>query len=480
MTIYYFAAFGAYMALLLGIGWISHQKQDSNAEFIVGNRSLNFWLIALSAHASDMSAWLFMGLPLAIYLQGLSGAWIAFGLVLGMFLTWQFVAQKLRVLTEKYESYTLPTFFEKRFEDSSGVLRVLTALVLLFFLTFYLAAGLTAIGLLLESIFQIDYWWGLTIATLVVVTYTYGGGFVTIAWTDLFQALFLLAAIVIVPILACLKIDQVKETLFQLNTLKPGFLSLFGEMSLSSVLAAAFSAFAWGLGYFGMPHIITKFLGIKEAKELKKSRNVGISWQIIALTAAVSVGIIGFARFQGAIDNPELIFVELVKELFHPFLAGFVLCGVLAANLSTMDSQLLVCASAVGEDFFKWYGGSYATPKNLVRASRGGVIFIALCALGIAFKHSKTILEAVFYAWAGLGSAFGPLILASLYDSKANKKGAIAGLIVGTLIGSGWTYLNSWILPFEIPATIPGFGLSFLTIWGVSRLNPTARSPQLK
>lgn len=470
MTTQYILSFISYFAILLGIGYISHRKQTSNAEFIVGNRSLNFWVTALSAHASDMSAWLFMGLPMAVYLQGLSGSWIGIGLMIGMFLTWQLIAEKLRTSTEKYDSYTLSTFFEKRFQDTSGILRVLTAIVLLFFLTFYLGAGLTAMGLLIESLFNIDYFWGLSFALCVVVIYTFGGGFVTIAWTDLFQGIFLLVMISLVPVLMLFRFPDTWTTITQLNQLKPHYMSLMGEMSFGSVLSSAFVALSWGLGYFGMPHVITKFLGIKEAKEMKKSRNLGMTWQFLALTASIAVGVVGFAHFQGALENPELVYVEMVKLLFHPFVAGFVLCGVLAANLSTMDSQLLVCASVIGEDLYKRFTNTVPSQKSLVRASRCGVIIIAILALIIAFDHEETIIEAVFYAWAGLGSAFGPLVLMSLYDPKANKYGAFCGIVIGGLIGSLWPLVNPYLFSYSLPATIPGFSLSLLAIYGVSRL----------
>ncbi len=470
MTTHYVLSFITYFSILLGIGYISHHKQTSNAEFILGNRSLNFWVTALSAHASDMSAWLFMGLPMAVYLFGLSGSWIGIGLMVGMFLTWQLIAKKLRTSTEDYNSYTLSTFFEKRYRDSSGILRILTAVVLLFFLTFYLGAGLTAMGLLIENIFNIDYWWGLTFALCVVVIYTFGGGFVTIAWTDLFQAIFLLAMISLVPVLVLCKYPETLTTISRLDELKPHYLSLIPDNSIWSAISSAFIAISWGLGYFGMPHVITKFLGIKDAKELKKSRNVGMTWQFLALTAAISVGVVGFAFFQGSLENPELVFVEMVKLLFHPFFAGFVLCGVLAANLSTMDSQLLVCASIIGEDLYKNLSKISPSQKKLVRASRTGVIIIAMIALFIAFNHQKSILEAVFFAWAGLGSAFGPLVLASLYDSKSNKYGAICGIILGGLTGSLWPVINPYLFEFAIPATIPGFFLGILSIYGVSRL----------
>lgn len=464
----YLLAFLCYFAVLLTIGVVSHRKQTSNAEFIVGGRSLNFWLTALSAHASDMSAWLFMGLPMAVYIQGLSGSWIAIGLLLGMFMTWQFIAEKLRIATENYDSYTLSTFFENRFSDRSGTLRLITAIMLLFFLTHYLSAGLTAMGLLIESVFGFDYYIGLTFATLVLVGYTYGGGFVTIAWADFFQALFLLGVIIMVPIVAFNSMENGAEALEALAISKPGYLSLFGDMSTKDFFSSVFLVIAWGLGYFGMPHIITKFMGIRDAKEMKKAKYVGMSWQLLALSASVCIGIVGAAFFQGSLDNPELVFVEMVKVLFNPFFAGFVLCGVLAANLSTMDSQLLVCASVIGEDLFKRFARKDITPAQLVRASRMGVIIIAFSALFIAFDKNKRIIDSVLYAWAGLGSAFGPLVLMSLYSKRANRFGAITGILVGGVIGCTWPSINPMIMDFKMPAMIPGFTLSIISIYLVS------------
>lgn len=467
MITQYVLAFGLYFSILLFIGWLSHHRQTSNSEFIVGNRTLSFWLIALSAHASDMSAWLFIGLPMAIFVQGMSGSWIAIGLFAGMFATWIFVARRLREATEKLGTFTLSTYFEKRFADTTGTLRLLTAAMLLFFLTHYLAAGLTAMGLLIESLFGINYYWGLTVATLVVVIYTFSGGFVTIAWTDLFQGMFLLIAIMIVPLLTLFQLDGIAAVESH-ATANPAYLSLFGDMSSMSLLSALILFMSWGLGYFGMPHIITKFLGIRNASEMWKSMCVGMTWQFLALAAAIGVGITGATYFDGQLMNAELVFVELVKVLFHPFFAGFVLCGVLAANLSTMDSQLLVCASVLGEDLYKRFVGKHVRPEYLVRATRCGLLLIAVTALLLAFGKNQALIDSVLYAWAGLGSSFGPLVLMSLYSKVANRNGAVAGIISGGFISATWPTLNSMITSIAIPSMIPGFFTNLLCVYIVS------------
>jgi len=475
MFSYSLTAFVCYFLTLLAIGIISHRKQTSSEEFIVGGRSLNFWLTALSAHASDMSAWLFMGLPTAVYVCGLSGSWIALGLLIGMFLNWHFIAAKLRIETGQSSTNTLSSFFAYRFKDSSGFLRVLTAVMLLYYLTHYLAAGLTAMGILIESVFSLNYYWGLTFATVVIVAYTFGGGFMTIAWTDLFQALFLLFVIILIPLLAIASMGGF-EKIHAYTLSHPGYLNVFGNSSPKNIIGRTTLAVSWGLGYFGMPHVITKFMGIRDVNEMKKSMSLGMTWQFFALTASIAVGVVGAAFFHGSLANPQLVFVELVKVLCHPFVAGFVLCGVLAANMSTMDSQLLVCASAIGEDLYPCLFANAQTDssKKRMRASRCGVLLIAAAALFIAFDKSETIIETVYYAWAGLGSAFGPLVLMSLYSKKANFYGAISGILVGGCTAAAWPKLSAALIPYDIPAMIPGFALSAASIYCMSRITSSS------
>lgn len=471
MTTKLILAFICYFLILLCIGMISRKKQTSNSEFIVGNRSLNYWLTALSAHASDMSAWLFMGLPMAVYVSGLSGTWIALGLLVGMFLNWQLVASRLRVATEKFNSYTLSTYFEHRFNDTSGTLRFLSAIILVFFLIHYLAATLTAMGQIFESVFYIDYYIGLSFATFIIVLYTFAGGFVTIAWTDLFQALFLLFAIILTPSIAYFSMDDGGKRIVELTAEQEGYLCLFGEgTACKTVFDGVLLALSWGLGYFGMPHIITKFMGIRDPIELKKSMYLGMTWQVLALGGAIIVGIVGAAFFTEELTNPQLVFIDMVKILFHPFFGGLILCGVLAANLSTMDSQLLVCASAIGEDLYGHVWKAKPTPKQKVYVTRGAVIAVAILALLISFGKSKAVLDTVLYAWAGLGASFGPIVLASLYSKRTNKYGAIAGLLVGGILACIWHLINPYISQRVIPSMIPAFFLALISIFVVSYL----------
>ena len=468
------AAFIVYFSLLLTMGLIFHKKQRTSSDYILGNRSLSFWLVALSAHASDMSAWLFMAFPMSIFVLGLSQAWIALGLLIGMFLNWQLVAPRLRSMTEAYNCYTLSSFFEKRFNDKSGIIRVISALVMVIFLTHYLSAGLIAMGNLFESLFRLDYYIGLSIAMLVVVIYTYVGGFTTVAWTDLFQGIFLLIMILLVPIMAYLKIDgwsQITET-----AQKQGIsLSLAPEEGFDGFFTISSLALGWGLGYFGMPHIITKFMGIKHVSELHKSKWLGMSWQLIALTAAAFVGLVGIAYFPNGLEKPELVFVEMVKDLFHPFLGGFILCAIIAANLSTMDSQILVCGSMMSEDLYVPLHRTLPSDRKILWFSKLSVVFISFIALLLAFNRSTTVLDTVLYSWSGLGSAFGPLVLMSLFSKRVNRYGAMAGIIVGTLVSMIWPSLNPILTRYEVLPMIPGFFLSGISIYLVSLLTTSKK-----
>jgi solute:Na+ symporter, SSS family len=468
MQIQVIAAFIAYFSLLLLLGLIFHKKQTTSSDFIMGNRSLNFWLVALSAHASDMSAWLFMAFPMSIFILGVSQVWIALGLLIGMFLNWQLVAPKLRSMTEKYNCYTLSSFFEKRFKDKSGAIRIISALVMVIFLTHYLSAGLIAMGNLLESLFGLDYFIGLSIAVLVVVIYTFLGGFTTVAWTDLFQGIFLLFMIILVPYMAYSKIDGWGQ-IVQVAQKQGISLSLAPKANFDDFFSISSLALGWGLGYFGMPHIITKFMGIKHVSEMHKSKWLGMTWQLITLSAATIVGLIAIAYFPNGLDKPEMVFVEMVKDLFHPFAAGFILCAIIAANLSTMDSQILVCGSMMSEDLFVPLHQKLPSDRKILWFSKLSVVFISIFALLLAFNRSSTVLDTVLYSWSGLGSSFGPLVLMSLYSTSINRYGALAGILVGTTISMLWSSLNPLLTDYEILPMIPGFFLSAASIYFVSR-----------
>lgn len=461
-------AFFAYFAVLLAIGIWSHKRMTSSDEFMMGGRSLNFWVIALSAHASDMSSWLFMAFPAAIMIRGLPEGWMALGLFGGMYLTWQFVAVRLRESTEKLDSYTLPTFFERRFKDTSGTIRIITALMAVIFLTFYISAGLIAMGILLESVFGIDYYFGLTVAMIVVVAYTFLGGFITVAWTDMFQAVFLLLMVILVPVIAYNTLPHGWHDIVSAAQSQKISLRFLDDTSWTNITTILFLVFGWGLGYFGQPHIVTKFMGIRNADELVKSKYVGMTWMFIALSAAAFVGLVGIAFFNGTLQHSELVFVQMVRDLFHPIFGGFILCGLIAASMSTMDSQILVSASVLGEDFYRHVFKKEVPQEKMLKVTRFFVVLVSICSLAIAFRRNSSLLDAVQYAWSGLGSSFGPLMLMSLYYKKATRAGAITGILFGGALSGLWHFINPYLTHVVVPSMIPGFFGGLAAIYIVS------------
>jgi sodium/proline symporter len=468
MFLYELSAVVIYFAIVLSIGILSYRRHLSAADFIIGGRSLNYWLTALAAHASDMSSWLFMAYPALIFTGGLFNAWVAFGLISFMFLNWQLVAPKIRIATEQYNSLTFSSYFESRFADSSGVIRIFTAFMSLVFYTIYISAALVGLGILLDTLFQIHYQLGVFLGILVVIPYVFIGGYLTLAWIDLFQGLFLLAVILFVPLYLLPDVGGLSNV-FSVLTAKQLSTDLLPNFQLTTISSIIITMAGWGLGYFGQPHIVTKFMGIKNVHEIPKSKWIGMAWMVTSLTAATLVGLVSVAYFTHGIQDPEQVFIELVKENFHPFLIGFILCAILAATINAMSSQVLVVSSNLTEDFYKKLLRKNASSKELLLVSRLGVIFISLLAFLIAYKKLSTIYSLVLYAWSGLGAAFGPLLLLSLYSKKTNKYGAWAGILLGGGIAAVWPYFNT-IFALNLPAIIPAFGISFLAILLVSYL----------
>jgi len=455
-----------YCAILFGIGFISLKKEMSSNDYLIGGRSMNYWLTALAAHASDMSSWLFMAFPMQIYLYGMFDAWSAIGLTVFMYLNWQFVAPKVRTLTEKYNSLTFSSFFESRFNDKSGVIRIFTAIMSLCFFTVYISAGLVGLGLVVNSLFNVDYYIAITVGVFVVIPYLFIGGYRTLAYIDLFQGMFLLVVIVGVPLYALHEIGGFNVMIEGIKQ-KDLSLSLFPAFDGKTFLGILNLFAGWGIGYFGQPHIVTKFMGISDVKNIPKAKYVGITWQIIALTAATLVGLVGIAFFPKGLADPQLIFVRMVRELFNPMLSAFVLCAGLAATISTMDSQILVLASSLTEDFYKRVFRKGASSKELLWTSRTFVMIVSAIAYVIAFLNQSTIYDLVLYAWSGLGASFGPLLLFSLYSKRVNKFGAWAGILVGGTTAATWNFLST---PFD--PLLPGFVFSCIAIWLFSFIKP--------
>ncbi|MCI5052626.1 MAG: sodium/proline symporter [Simkaniaceae bacterium] len=461
-------AVALYICILLGIGIASYHRNFTSSEFILGGRKMNFWVTALAAHASDMSSWIFMAYPAVIFAQGLSNFWAAIGLTLFMYLNWQFVAKKVRIETAKYECMTYSSFFEARFADTTGWIRVLTAVMLFIFYVIYISAGMTGMGIVINSLFGLDYWLGVTLGVLVVIPYLFIGGYVTLAWTDLFQGIFLLIVIVLVPSIVLPMVGGMDgiEASAKLQGIS---LNLLPEGGIWSALAIMVS---WGLGYFGQPHIVTKFMGISDPNEIHKSKYIGMSWQIIALCYATLIGLVAIPFFQNGISDPQLIFIRMTESIFPPFLAAFVLCAILGATITNTDSQILVLVSSLTEDFYKRVFRKSAGSRELLWVSRLSIFLVAIIAYFIALRGSDTIYELVSYAWFGLGSSFGPLLLFSLFSKKTTKQGAWAGILVGGAVAALWPLSKS-----ALPTLVPGFGLSSIAIYLTSKLTFNTREP---
>lgn len=452
-----------YFSFILIISISSYSRNQTSTDFIIGNRSLNYWFTALAAHASDMSSWLFMAYPAMIFMFGLSKCWIAVGLLLFMYLNWQFVAPRIRVLSEKTNTLTFFSFLEKQFDDRTGTLRIFTALVCFVFYTIYISAGLVGLGLLTESLFNIPYHWAILISILIALPYVMIGGYRTLASIDLFQGIFLMLMIVFVPFFLFNKIGGLEGIATAAHSQNIS-LSLLPDFSTKTVLSAILVMLGWGLGYFGQPTIITKFMGIRNAHEIPKSKMVGMSWMLISLAAATFVGLVGLAFFQGNLKNSEMIFIDLVKQSFHPFLIGLILCAVFAASINVMSSQMLVLSSTFSEDIYKRIIQPNASSARLLLVSRLGIVAVSMIAFAIAYFRISSIYSLVLYAWSGLGASFGPLIIFSLYAKQPDRRSAWAGIITGSLGSASWPWINAH---FDLPIDpiIVGFGLSCLVMW---------------
>ncbi len=457
--------FVIYFIILLFIGLLTSKKAATDKEYLLGNRSLNFWLTALSAHASDMSSWLFLAYPSLIFIGGLFNAWAAVGLTFFMFLNWQFVAPRLRAITEETNSLTLSAHFENLLFDRSNAIRIVSAISSLLFYTIYISSGIIGLGLLVDSLFHIPYWIGITIGTVIVVAYVFSGGYKTIAWIDLFQGFFLLGVILSIPLFLIWKIGGVHAITHASSSIR--IMSLFPSLSLKTGWEILLLSAGWGLGYFGQPHIITKFMGAKSLREVTKSKILGISWQILALFGATLFGLLGIYYFPEGLPNAELVTLKIVEQSLAPFFSGIVLCAILAATTNVMAAQILVVASSLSEDFYKRLFRKNASSKELLWVSKVAVVTISLIAYLIAFNKVSTIYSLVLYAWSGLGASFGPLVLFSLYSKTINRYGALASIVIGALAGAFWPYLDHYI-NFTIPPLFPAFILSSFTLFFVS------------
>ena len=477
-----FIALALYFITMLAIGWYAYKKSTSDvAGFMLGGRNLSPSVTALSAGASDMSGWMLMGLPGAMYLTGLSSIWIAIGLIIGAYINYLIVAPRLRTYTEvANNSITLPDYFENRFHDKSRMLRLVSSIVIILFFTLYTSSGIVAGGKLFESSFGLDYNLGLYITAGVVVAYTLFGGFLAVSLTDFVQGCIMFLALILVPVVVISDVGGITAVSDSINTINPEMLNLFGGVTAIGIV----SAMAWGLGYFGQPHIIVRFMAIRSINDLPAARRIGMSWMIVSVCGAVATGFVGIAyvaKSGAVLNDAETIFIFLSQLLFHPFIAGFLLAAILAAIMSTISSQLLVTSSSLTGDFYQAFLNKTASEKQLVLVGRLSVLLVAVVAVMLAFDRNSSILTLVSNAWAGFGAAFGPVIILSLHWKKMNRNGALAGMLVGAFTVLFWIYapftFNGQSLSSTIYEIVPGFIFSTIAVVSVSILT---HKPQIE
>ncbi|AGH80328.1 symporter PutP [Psychromonas sp. CNPT3] len=466
------ATFITYLIAMLWIGLYAYKRTKNSEDYFLGGRTLGPWPAALSAGASDMSGWLLLGLPGYAYAAGIESFWLAGGLLIGTWLNWLICAKRLRTYSiTTNNALTLPEYLSRRFNDNSKVIQSIAAFFILMFFLFYTSSGLVAGGKLFETVFGLDYRVAVFIGAACVVSYTLFGGFLAVSWTDLVQGLLMSAALMIVPIAAMQ--GGFTQLTFDLNALDPNLLSLWIGMDGEPLSAIAIiSLSAWGLGYFGQPHILARFKATRSNADLVKARRIAVIWTALSMAGALLVGLVGLLYVQGhptlVLADGEKIFMLLVNAIFHPLIAGILLAAILAAIMSTADSQLLVSSSALAEDFYKNIFKPSASSEEVVMVGRIGVVILSLIALFLAMDPDSSVLGLVSYAWAGFGAAFGPVLIFSLYWKRMNRQGAIAGILVGGISIVIWKQLSGGI--FELYEIVPGIIFACIAIVAASLL----------
>lgn len=459
-------AFAIYFLTLVGIGLYHYSKKQDLEGFVLGGRKLGPWVTSMSAEASDMSGWMLMGLPGYAYTSGVSAYWIAIGLAIGTFANWHFVAKRLRIFTKVCnDSITLPLFFENRFYDTSNRLRIIAAIFIFIFFLIYTSASFVAGGKLFQTVFGLDYTISLLITAGIVVFYTFFGGFTAVSWSDFMQGTLMFFAIILVPVTGLYYVGGVDRAVTALTNINPNYFSMFTDATGSTLsIVSIISLMAWGLGYFGQPHINVRFMAIHSPRDLKQATKIAMVWVSVSLTFAVLVGLVGRVYLGDALIGPksETVFMVMNQSFYTSFLAGLVTSAILGAIMSTSSSQLLVTSSSITADFYHAVLRKNASVGELVLVSRLMVILVAVLSLLLALNPNSMILEIVAYAWAGFGAAFGPLTLACLFWRRTTLRGAMAGVIVGGSVVLLWKNFFAATGLYEI---VPGFLLSMLAIY---------------
>ena len=469
-NIHLYVMFALYLALMVVIGFICIEKKGTVDGYVLGGRSMGSWVTALSAQASDMSGWLLMGLPGVVYISGLCSIWISIGLLIGTALNWIFISRRLRIYTELTGSLTISSFFSSRFADNSGILRLIAAFITLGFFTIYAGSGLVAAGKLFDSMFNIDYTLAVLLGAGVILLYTLLGGYQAVCKTDMVQGTFMFFALIIVPIVAYMNIPdgalestcKAREITFSILPKESGFWGVLSIISMS----------AWGLGYFGQPHILCRFMSISSHKDLVKSAKIALIWVVISLAMAVVIGFLAIPIYNNPpldVQESEKVFIKMAMDFFNPWLGGLILAAILAAIMSTIDSQLLASSTTLAQDFYAFIIRKNASEKELLMANRIFVAGITIVACILALNPNETIFSLVTFAWGGFGASFGPVVLMSLYYRKMTFQAAICGMLAGMSVMLLWNFAGFGKYLYEI---MPGFVAGVITIYFVSKFSP--------
>ncbi len=454
-----------YFVILFYLGYCGFKKTKSFSDYIIGGRKMGPIVGALNVGASDMSSWLLMGLPGAFYLFGLNQIWMVIGLILGSFLSWSLVAKRLRKYTEiRDDSLTISQFLENRFEDKSRILSVTTSIIIIFFFTIYIASGFVGGAKLFSQFLGISYHQALFISCIAIVLYALIGGFLAVSWADLFQGLLMLFVLIITPIFVIFKFDfSISSVISTINEISPSHLNPFYNLDFFAILGLL----SWGLGYFGQPHIISKYMAMKDPQKIKIAKRICLSWMSLSMFGAALVGILGFIYFASSpLKEPETVFISMTSQIFHPIFIGIFIAAILSAIMSTINAQIIICCSALSQDFYKRFLRKNAKNKEMLLVTRLFLVLVAIFAGIIALDENSSILSLVARAWAGLGASIGPIIIFSLFWKKTTKSAAICGVITGAsgaLIFSKMPYFSYEILPAFLLSCLVIFIVSLMT-----------------
>lgn len=430
-----------YLVFLVFIAFYSFRFNKTMGDFLLAGRKLGVWVVTFSERASGESAWLLLGLPGVLYASGFLELWVAIGCTSGILFSWMFIARRLRIETGKYGALTLPDYFEKRFDDDTHSLRIFASIVITFFFTFYVCAQLMAAGKLFSLFLPINELTAMFIGGGIIVFYTLMGGFLAVAWTDFVQAILMISTLVLLPIVAVMELGGWNSALEQITIASPTHLDILGGKTGIVACLSVISGLAWGFGYMGQPHLLTRFMAVKNPNDLRKGTVIGITWAVIAFWGAMFIGLFGLiilANNPEAAADQEKVMPLLAIQLLPGWLAGILLAGALAAMMSTADSQLLVTTSALSEDIYHQLMNKKASDKTLVGMSRTITLIVGAVAFIIALISEDLVFKMVGFAWSGLGASFGPVLLLTLWWKKITREGVLAGMLCGTIVTIIW------------------------------------------